>query len=152
MMAEPDHSERPWMQAIPRYVVNLQRIVVVLVLVLVLALLGVMIARLGWLLGVELLGTPIAELTADQFLSLFSFMLLVLIGVELVEAVQLFLSDAHVHVEFLILIALTAICRKILILDPTKASALTLVGIAALVLALAGAYFLIRGRLPVNGK
>ena len=152
MMAEPDRPEHSWTHAIPRYVVNLQRIVVVLVLVLVLALLGVMIARLGWLLGVELLGTPIAELTADQFLSLFSFMLLVLIGVELVEAVQLFLSDAHVHVEFLILIALTAICRKILILDPTKASALTLVGIAALVVALAGAYFLIRGRLPVNGK
>jgi uncharacterized membrane protein (DUF373 family) len=152
MMAEPDRSESPWMRAIPRYVDNLQRIVVVLVLMLVLALLGVMIARLGWLLGVELLGTPIAELTADQFLSLFSFMLLVLIGVELVEAVQLFLSDAHVHVEFLILIALTAICRKILILDPTKASALTLVGIAALVVALAGAYFLIRGRLPENGK
>ena len=152
MMAEPDRPERPWTHAIPRYVVNLQRIVVVLVLVLVLALLGVMIARLGWLLGVELLGTPVAELTADQFLSLFSFMLLVLIGVELVEAVQLFLADAHVHVEFLILIALTAICRKILILDPTKASALTLVGIAALVVALAGAYFLIRGRLPENGK
>ncbi len=152
MMAEPDRSERSWTHAIPRYADNLQRIVVVLVLVLVLALLGVMIARLGWLLGVELLGTPIAELTADQFLSLFSFMLLVLIGVELVEAVQLFLSDAHVHVEFLILIALTAICRKILILDPTKASALTLVGIAALVVALAGAYFLIRGRLPINGK
>ncbi|MCY4484742.1 MAG: phosphate-starvation-inducible PsiE family protein [Spirochaetaceae bacterium] len=152
MMPDPDRPERPWMQAIPRFADNLQRIVVVLVLVLVLALLGVMIARLGWLLGVELLGTPIAQLSADQFLSLFSFMLLVLIGVELVEAVQLFLSDAHVHVEFLILIALTAICRKILILDPTKASPLTLVGIAALVVALAGAYFLIRGRLPDNGK
>ena len=151
MTPESAPSERPWTHAIPRYVANLQRIVVVLVLVLVLALLGVMIARLGWLLGVELLGTPIAQLTAEHFLSLFSFMLLVLIGVELVEAVQLFLSDAHVHVEFLILIALTAICRKILILDPTKASALTLIGIAALVVALAGAYFLIRGRLPTNG-
>ena len=151
MISESDPNEHRWLLRIPRYVDNLQRIVVVLVLVLVLALLGVMIARLGWLLGVELLGTPIAELSADQFLSLFSFMLLVLIGVELVEAVQLFLSDAHVHVEFLILIALTAICRKILILDPTKASPLTLVGIAALVVALAGAYFLIRGRLPESG-
>jgi uncharacterized membrane protein (DUF373 family) len=151
MTPDPDLTERPWTHAIPRYVANLQRFVVVLVLVLVLALLGVMIARLGWLLGVELIGTPIAELSADQFLSLFSFMLLVLIGVELVEAVQLFLSDAHVHVEFLILIALTAICRKILILDPTKAPALTLIGIAALVVALAGAYFLIRGRLPESG-
>lgn len=152
MRRESDTPTHHWTHEIPRYVANIQRVVVVLVLMIVLALLGVMIARLGWLLGVELLSTPIAQLTADQFLSLFSFMLLVLIGVELVEAVQLFLSDAHVHVEFLILIALTAICRKILILDVTKAPALTLVGIAALVVALAGAYFLIRGRLPDNGK
>lgn len=125
---------------------NVQRVVVVLVLVLVLALLAFMIVRLGWLIGVELLGTPIAELSADQILGLFSFVLLVLIGVELVEAVQLFLTDAHVHVEFLILIALTAVCRKIIILDVAAASAITLVGLAALVVTLAGAYFLIKGR------
>ena len=37
------------------------------------------------------------------------------------------LTDAHVHVhvEFVILIALTAICRKIIILDLTAAPALT---------------------------
>ena len=152
MRRESGTPTQHWTHEIPRYVANVQRVVVVLVLMIVLTLLGVMIARLGWLLGVELLSTPIEQLTADQFLSLFSFMLLVLIGVELVEAVQLFLSDAHVHVEFLILIALTAICRKILILDVTKAPALTLVGIAALVVALAGAYFLIRGRLPAAGE
>lgn len=135
-----------WTSDIPRYVANVQRAVVVMVLVLVLVLLAVMIVRLGWLLAVELLGTPVAQLTADQILGLFSFVLLVLIGVELVEAVQLFLSDAHVHVEFLILIALTAICRKIIILDVAAASALTLVGLASLVVTLAGAYFLIKGR------
>lgn len=135
-----------WTGDIPRYVANVQRVVVVLVLVLVLALLAFMIVRLGWLIGVELLGTPIAELSADQILGLFSFVLLVLIGVELVEAVQLFLTDAHVHVEFLILIALTAVCRKIIILDVAAASAITLVGLAALVVTLAGAYFLIKGR------
>ena len=145
----PQRSPGYWTNEIPRYVANVQRVVVVLVLVLVLALLAVMIVRLGWLLAVELLGTPVAQLTADQILGLFSFVLLVLIGVELVEAVQLFLSDAHVHVEFLILIALTAVCRKIIILDIAAASALTLVGLAALVVTLAGAYFLIKGRSTV---
>ena len=77
-------------------------------------------------------------------------MLLVLIGVELVESVQLFLHDAHVHVEFLILIALIAISRKIIILDLTGTSALTLLGIAALVVALAGAYYLVKGRRPAE--
>lgn len=145
----PQRTLGHWTGEIPRYVANVQRVVVVLVLVLVLALLAVMIVRLGWLLAVELLGTPVAQLTADQILGLFSFVLLVLIGVELVEAVQLFLSDAHVHVEFLILIALTAVCRKIIIIDVAAASALTLVGLAALVVTLAGAYFLIKGRSTV---
>lgn len=139
---------RHWTKQIPRYVGNLQRFIVVLILALVLVLVGVLIVRLGWLITTDLLRTPIAQLSADQFLSLFSFVLLVLIGVELIESVQLFLSDAHVHVEFLILIALTAICRKIIIMEVTKESPLTLIGIAALVITLAGAYFLIKGRQP----
>lgn len=129
---------------------NVQRVVVAMVLVLLLVLLGVMIVRLGWLLAVELFGTPVSELSVDQLLNLFGFVLLVLIGVELVESVQLFLTDAHVHVEFVILIALIAISRKIIILDLTSTSALTLVGIAALVVALAGGYFLVKGRRPAE--
>ena len=144
-------SDRPpplsqWTKQIPRYVGNLQRFIVVLILALVLILVGVLIARLGWLIVSDLLQTPIAQLAADQFLNLFSFVLLVLIGVELIESVQLFLADAHVHVEFLILIALTAICRKIIIMEVTKEDPLTLMGIAALVISLAAAYFLIKGR------
>jgi len=139
-------SPRHWTQKIPRHVANVQRAVIVLVLVLLLVLLGVMVVRLGWLLATELFGTPLARLSVDQLLNLFGFVLLVLIGVELVESVQLFLTDAHVHVEFVILIALTAICRKIITIDLAATPALTLVGIAALVVTLAGAYFLLKGK------
>lgn len=143
-------SPRHWTQKIPHHVANVQRAVIVLMLALLLVLLGVMVVRLGWLLVTELFGTPLAQLSVDQLLNLFGFVLLVLIGVELVESVQLFLTDAHVHVEFVILIALTAICRKIITLDLTAAPALTLVGIAALVATLAGAYFLLKGRRPAQ--
>ena len=149
---EQDSSRQHWVQRLPPHVANVQRVIVGVVLVLLLVLLGVMIVRLGWLLAVELFGTPIADLSVDQFLNLFGFVLLVLIGVELVESVQLFLTDAHVHVEFVILIALIAISRKIIILDLTGTSALTLLGIAALVVALAGAYFLIKGRKPAGAE
>ncbi len=144
MTAKPPSTH--WTRQIPRYVGNLQRFIVVLILALVLVLVAVLIARLGWLIVTDLLQTPIAQLSAAQFLNLFSFVLLVLIGVELIESVQLFLTDAHVHVEFLILIALTAICRKIIIMEVTKEAPLTLMGIAALVISLAAAYFLIKGR------
>ena len=148
--SEQGPERQHWVQRLPPHVANVQRVIVGVVLVLLLVLLGVMIVRLGWLLAVELFGTPIAELSVDQLLNLFGFVLLVLIGVELVESVQLFLTDAHVHVEFVILIALIAISRKIIILDLTGTSALTLLGIAALVVALAGAYFLIKGRKPAG--
>ena len=148
--SEQGSSREHWVQRLPPHVANVQRVIVGVVLILLLVLLGVMIVRLGWLLAVELFGTPIAELSVDQLLNLFGFVLLVLIGVELVESVQLFLHDAHVHVEFLILIALIAISRKIIILDLTGTSALTLLGIAALVVALAGAYYLVKGRRPAE--
>ena len=148
----PQQSPPPhhWTQQIPRHVANVQRAVIVLVLVLLLVLLGVMVVRLGWLLVTELFGAPLAQLSVDQLLNLFGFVLLVLIGVELVESVQLFLTDAHVHVEFVILIALTAICRKIITIDLAATPALTLVGIAALVVTLAGAYFLLKGKRPAQ--
>lgn len=126
---------------------NVQRVIVAVVLVMLVVLLAVMIVRLGWLLAVELFGTPLAELSVDQLLNLFGFVLLVLIGVELVESVQLFLTDAHVHVEFVILIAIS---RKIIILDLANTSAVSLLGIAALVIALAAGYFLIKGRRPAG--
>ena len=148
MAFEQSAASPHWTQRIPPYVANAQRIVVALVLVFLLVLLAVMTVRLGWLLAVELFGTPLSRLSVDQLLNLFGFVLLVLIGVELIESVQLFLVDAHVHVEFVILIALIAVSRKIIILDLTKQPALSLLGIAALVIALAGGYFLVKGRRP----
>ena len=146
--SEQGPAQRHWAQRLPPHVANVQRIIVAVVLVMLVVLLAVMIVRLGWLLAVELFGTPLSELSVDQLLNLFGFVLLVLIGVELVESVQLFLTDAHVHVEFVILIALIAVSRKIIILDLGNTSALSLLGIAALVLALAAGYFLVKGRRP----
>ena len=89
-------SPRHWTQKIPHHVANVQRVVIILVLALLLVLLGVMIVRLGWLLVTELFGTPLAELSVDQLLNLFGFVLLVLIGVELVESAILSLADLAV--------------------------------------------------------
>lgn len=145
--SEQGPAPRHWAQRLPPHVANVQRIIVAVVLVMLVVLLAVMIVRLGWLLAVELFGTPLSELSVDQLLNLFGFVLLVLIGVELVESVQLFLTDAHVHVEFVILIAVS---RKIIILDLGNTSALSLLGIAALVIALAAGYFLVKGRRPAE--
>jgi uncharacterized membrane protein (DUF373 family) len=49
-----------------------------------------------------------------------------------------------VHVEVVLMVALIAIARKVIILDLEKLPSLALLGIAALILTIAAAYFLVK--------
>jgi uncharacterized membrane protein (DUF373 family) len=65
--------------------------------------------------------------------------LLVLIGVELLETIKAYLRDNIIHVDIVAEVALIAIARKVIILDLAEHDGLTVLAIAALVLALGGA-------------
>ena len=56
----------------------------------------------------------------------------------------MYLEDHQIHAEMMLLVAITAITRKIVILDASKIDPLTLFGIAAVVLSLASGYFFMR--------
>lgn len=79
----------------------------------------------------------------DNLLEIFGFFLLILIGVELLETIRAYLSEHVVHVEVVIEVALIAIARKVIILDIKETSPTALLGIAAVIIALAAAYFLV---------
>lgn len=65
----------------------------------------------------------------------------------LLETVKMYLSEKKVHVEVVFTVAMIAIARKVIILDVKELSSLTLIGIGAIVLALATGYYLLkRGR------
>jgi uncharacterized membrane protein (DUF373 family) len=74
----------------------------------------------------------------------FGGILLVLIGLELLETVRAYLQDHHVRLEVVLIVALIALGRHILELNLEALNGVTLIGIAALMLALTGGYFLIR--------
>lgn len=78
----------------------------------------------------------------DNLLKIFGFFLLILIGVELLETIRAYLSEHVVHVEVVIEVALIAIARKVIILDLKETTPAALLGIAAVITALAVAYFL----------
>ncbi|PLW92487.1 MAG: hypothetical protein C0592_10565 [Marinilabiliales bacterium] len=89
--------------------------------------------------------SPMSNWYEPEFLMpLFSSFLVVLIGVELLETIKAYFKDDSIHVEIIILVAIIALARKIIILDYTEASTGKLLGIAAITLALGGAYFLIK--------
>jgi uncharacterized membrane protein (DUF373 family) len=83
-------------------------------------------------------------LDINELLSIFGFFLLVLIGLELLASVKMYLEDDIVHVELVMLIALIAVSRKIIVIDYEKIDGLTVVGIAALVLVLSVGYYLMK--------
>ena len=76
----------------------------------------------------------------------FSGILLVLIGLELLETVRAYLEDHRIRVEVVLIVAVIALGRHIVEFEPDAQSGGTLLGIAALMIALTGGYFLIRSR------
>ena len=102
---------------------------------------------LGWLIVKDILTPPLFLLEVDELLELFGAFLLVLVGMELLNMVKAYITEKTVHVEVTLVVAIIAIARKVVILEPKGLDGLTLVGIAAIIFALtAGYYFMKRTR------
>jgi len=80
----------------------------------------------------------------DNTMELFGGFLLVLIGIELLDTIKIYMKDNIIHVEVVILVAIIALARKIIILKVEDYSGVVIIGIGVLILSLTGAYFLIR--------
>ena len=69
---------------------------------------------------------------------------LVLIGIELLDTIKVYFKKNVIHVEVVILVALIAIARKVIVLDFQDYSGLEILGISAIIICLSAAYFLIK--------
>ena len=114
-------------------------LIVMMTLVLFLA-----VIELGYIIGKDILADPILMLDIDDLLEIFGMFLLVLIGIELLDSIKTYVKESVIHVEVVLIVAIIAIARKVIILDIDKYPALTFIGIAGVILALAIAYFLIK--------
>ena len=83
-------------------------------------------------------------LDINELLRIFGFFLLVLIGLELLATVRMYIQDDMIHVELVMVVALIAVSRKIIVLDYSKTDAITVLGIAALIIALSAGYYLMK--------
>jgi len=87
-------------------------------------------------------------LDIGELLQIFGFFLLVLIGLELLATIRMYIQDDTIHVEFVMVVALIAVSRKIIVLNYEKTDALTVLGIAALVITLSAGYYLMKRSHP----
>ena len=123
-----------------------KRVVIAGLLALMLGLVVIATLELAVTIFYHLLDPVEAGLALDltELIELFGFFLLILIGIELLETIQIFLEDGVVHAEFVILAGLIAAARKVITLDLQKNDAATLAALAALIVSLGAAYALTR--------
>jgi uncharacterized membrane protein (DUF373 family) len=110
-------------------------VIMVLIIVLATVVLGASLIR-------HVTASP-GYLPGDvELLDIFGYVLLILIGVELLDTIKAYLSEHVFHVEVVLEVAMIAVARKVILLDYKEYSGLTILAIAALILALGVGYYL----------
>jgi uncharacterized membrane protein (DUF373 family) len=74
----------------------------------------------------------------------FAGVLLVVLGLELLETLRVYFAHHRVRLEIILVVAIIAVARHVINLDFHAVSGAEVAGIAALILALTGGYFLVQ--------
>src|SRR6185369_16274748 len=121
--------------------------VVVVAVGLVLAVtVAVAVVELYLLLFEDLrLGISIETLNSLQegLQSVFGSVLLVLLGLELIDTLRVYFVDHEVRTEVILVVAMIAVGRHIIQIDYHDTSGMELIGMAAVVIALAVSFYLV---------
>ncbi len=133
------------------YVDRFERGVYTVLLILLALLIAFAVLTLVATMVVNLVSDPALLLTGDEILALFGSFLLVLITLEFFESIKVYLRENVIPYELVVVIAITAIARKVIVLDLETASDLHLIGLGVVVIALAGAYYLLK-RAGIAGR
>lgn len=125
-----------------------EKMVYVLLMALLMFVLAASLVELVWYIYNSLINTPAFLLESHELIAVLGAFLLVLIGVELLDTIKAYFSENTIHVEIVVLLAIIAIARKVILLDPTSVSGIDfgfeLIGTGIVVLGLAGGYYLIK--------
>ena len=121
-----------------------ERYTVFAIIVMMMVTILVSTVELGVILITELFKPPRFLLDITNLLEVFGFFFMILIGLELLHTIKTYLSEESVHVEIVFLVAMIAIARKIIVLELSELDPVTLLGMAAIILALTGGYYFIK--------
>ena len=102
------------------------------------------VLEVAWVVLNDLFRPPGFFLGVEDLFDIFGLFLMVLIGLELMTSIEMYLDSNTIHAEIMFLVALTAVARKVVILDAKSIDPMTVFSIAALVFALSAGYFLIK--------
>ena len=128
-----------------RIVNSFEHVIVLILLALMLVVISVAAIDLAVVIVHSVVTPPyFVMLTLEEILAILSAFLMVLIAMELLETIRMYLEQDKVHVNVVLLVAIIAIARKVIILDFTHMDPIILFGIASIIVALCVGYYFLR--------
>lgn len=126
------HTAKKWMSFI--------------LLILMTIIVAIAIVELGIILYVDIFDPTdgVLFLEIDELFIIFGFFFIILIGFELVETVEMYFKDNIIHAEVVLLVAVIAVSRKVILLDLEKYDPIAIIGLGIIIIALGGCYWLIK--------
>jgi uncharacterized membrane protein (DUF373 family) len=119
---------------------------ILLVLIVMYIVVAISIIELGITLYVDIFDPTdgVMFLQIDQLLQTFGFFFIILIGFELIETIEMYFKENVIHAEIVLLIAVIAVSRKVILLDLDKHEPIAVVGLGVIIIGLGGCYALIK--------
>jgi uncharacterized membrane protein (DUF373 family) len=131
---------------------TLKRWMSLFVLIVMAVIVAASIVELVIILYLEIFSSTgnVLFLEIDELFRIFGFVFIILIGFELMETVEMYFKENVIHAEVVLLVAVIAVSRKVILLDLEKYEPLAIIGLGIIILALGGCYYLIK--LSYRGK
>jgi uncharacterized membrane protein (DUF373 family) len=125
-----------------------EKVIYALLIVMLMGVLLAAVLDLAWILVVSLIQISPWLLETHEMISVLGGFLLVLIGVELLDTIKAYFRENAIHVEIVVLLAIIAVARKVILLDPTGMTGtdygVELIGTGVIIVGLAAGYYLIK--------
>ena len=135
------------------WVQKFEKMIILVLIVMMAIVLLLATIELGWIIVKDVITPPVFLLEIDELIEIFGLFMLVLIGIELLETIiKTYIDKRSEHISIVMAVALIAIARKVIILDVQDLAGETLLGIAAIIIALAVGYYLIKRKIRDAGE
>ena len=121
-----------------------QRTVGLILTVILAVVIALSTINLTWTVVDDIIAPPVYLLDAASLFPFLGLFMTLVIAIELLDTVRVYFDSNVVKIEVVFLIAMMALARHVIVLDLHELSGVSLVGIAAIIGALAGSYYLFR--------
>ena len=125
-----------------------EKIVYAVLMGLLMIVIVISLIDLAWLMYKSLVVTSQYILETPKLIAVLVAFLLVLICIELLDTIKAYFKENTIHVEIVILLAIIAISRKVILLDPSGMTGVEygveMMGIGVIVISLAAAYYFVK--------